>query len=277
MAGSGKSTLTHRLNVHCYQNSIDSYFINLDPAVANIQYGVNIDIRDTIDYKSVMRNHKIGPNSAILTCLNLFCTTFDKAIEFLEANACHSKYVFVDTPGQIEVFTWSASGTIITEVLGSTFPTTLLFTIDSVRCTEDPHCFMSCILYATSIMYKTQLPMVLLFNKKDACETKKLFEWMHDPKTFEEDMMKHSDSYASTLNRSLSVMLSEFYEAMRCLSISSGTGDGLDELFEAFDSCKLEYYDDYMPTRLKNVLKAEKKTQSQLADLEKALTRTSME
>lgn len=27
------------------------------------------------------------------------------------------RYVLIDTPGQIEVFTWSASGTIITEAL----------------------------------------------------------------------------------------------------------------------------------------------------------------
>lgn len=32
-------------------------------------------------------------------------------------------YVFIDTPGQIEVFTWSASGQIITETLASSFPT----------------------------------------------------------------------------------------------------------------------------------------------------------
>lgn len=35
----------------------------------------------------------------------------------------HRRYVFIDTPGQIEVFTWSASGQIITETLASAFPT----------------------------------------------------------------------------------------------------------------------------------------------------------
>jgi len=29
------------------------------------------------------------------------------------------RYIILDTPGQIEVFTWSASGTIITETLVS--------------------------------------------------------------------------------------------------------------------------------------------------------------
>ena len=35
---------------------------------------------------------------------------------------CVSRYVIFDTPGQIEVFTWSASGSIITESLVSQQP-----------------------------------------------------------------------------------------------------------------------------------------------------------
>ena len=35
----------------------------------------------------------------------------------LEQNEQKSKYILIDTPGQIEVFTWSASGQIITETL----------------------------------------------------------------------------------------------------------------------------------------------------------------
>ena len=276
MAGSGKSTLTHRLNLHCYDNNIDSYFVNLDPAVLEVPYGVNIDIRDTINYKDVMSKHQIGPNSAILTCLNLFCTNIDKVVTFLEENRRKVKYIFVDTPGQIEVFTWSASGTIITQVLGSTFPTSILFSIDSVRCTADPLCFMSCILYATSIMCKTQLPMVLLFNKKDACDTDKLFRWMRDPKSFEDDMTKHSDSYASVLNRNLSVILSEFYETMRCISVSSGSGEGINDLFEEFDSCRLEYVNEYRQNVLSKVSQEESRIHKQLNDLENAMGKTGM-
>ena len=35
----------------------------------------------------------------------------------IEQNESKSKYILIDTPGQIEVFTWSASGQIITEAL----------------------------------------------------------------------------------------------------------------------------------------------------------------
>ena len=40
-------------------------------------------------------------------------------MKFIEKAQNMSKYVLIDTPGQIEVFTWSASGTIITEALVS--------------------------------------------------------------------------------------------------------------------------------------------------------------
>ena len=46
------------------------------------------------------------------------------------------RYVVFDTPGQIEVFTWSASGTIITETLVST-PLMAEFLVGLVRCGLD--------------------------------------------------------------------------------------------------------------------------------------------
>lgn len=33
------------------------------------------------------------------------------------------RYIVADTPGQIEIFTWSASGAIITDAFAATFPT----------------------------------------------------------------------------------------------------------------------------------------------------------
>jgi GPN-loop GTPase len=70
------------------------------------------------------------------------------------------------TTGQIEVFTWSASGQIITESLSSTFPTCLAYVVDTPR-TTNPTTFMSNMLYACSILYRTRLPMVIAFNKSD--------------------------------------------------------------------------------------------------------------
>ncbi|RYG53230.1 hypothetical protein EON66_08845, partial [archaeon] len=62
--------------------------------------------------------------------------------------------VLMDTPGQIEVFTWSASGSIITDMVASSFPTVLLFVIDTPR-TQSPVTFMSNMLYACRYVLST--------------------------------------------------------------------------------------------------------------------------
>jgi hypothetical protein len=62
-------------------------------------------------------------------------------------------YILVDTPGQIEAFTWSASGAIMSESLASAFPTVLCFVVDTVRCASSPNTFMSNMLYACSMLY----------------------------------------------------------------------------------------------------------------------------
>lgn len=89
----------------------------------------------------------------------------------IEKRADQLDYVLVDTPGQIEIFTWSASGAIITEAFASTFPTIVTYVVDTPRSTK-PITFMSNMLYACSILYKTRLPLVLAFNKTDVADHK---------------------------------------------------------------------------------------------------------
>ena len=57
------------------------------------------------------------------------------------------RHIILDTPGQIEIFTWSASGAIITDAVASTFPTVVAYIIDTPR-TVAPATFMSNMLYA---------------------------------------------------------------------------------------------------------------------------------
>lgn len=92
-----------------------------------------------------------------------------QVISVIEKRADQLDYVLVDTPGQIEIFTWSASGAIITESFASTFPTVVTYVVDTPR-SVNPNTFMSNMLYACSILYKTRLPLVLAFNKTDVAQ-----------------------------------------------------------------------------------------------------------
>ena len=169
MAGAGKTTLMQRLNAHLHDEGDPYYMVNLDPAVLDTPFGPHVDIRDTVNYKEVMKQYQLGPNGGILTSLNLFATRFDQVIGLMEKRNEREglKYALFDTPGQIEIFTWSASGQIITESLAATYPTVIVYVVDTVRC-KNAVTFMSNMLYACSILYKLKLPLVLALNKVHA-------------------------------------------------------------------------------------------------------------
>lgn len=76
--GTGKTTFMHRLVCHTQASNMRGYVLNLDPAVMTLPFGANIDIRDTVRYKEVMKEYGLGPNGGILTSLNLFSTKFDE-------------------------------------------------------------------------------------------------------------------------------------------------------------------------------------------------------
>jgi len=104
MAGSGKSSLvqvpptcdvshsTQRIHSYVNQVKYPSYLVNLDPAVANVQFKANIDIKDALNYKEVMKQYNLGPNGGILTSLNLFATRFDQVMGFIDKRAPNLKY-----------------------------------------------------------------------------------------------------------------------------------------------------------------------------------------
>lgn len=66
--------------------------MNLDPAVMALPFGANIDIRDTVQYKEVMKQYNLGPNGGILTSLNLFATKFDQ----VKTSFCKPGYIIIN-------------------------------------------------------------------------------------------------------------------------------------------------------------------------------------
>jgi GTPase SAR1 family protein len=94
---------------HLYGQQKPPYVVNLDPAVHNVPYPVNVgmlssllfrintpftDIRDTVKYKEVMKQHNLGPNGAIMTSLNLFATRFDQVMTLVEKRKMEHEYVY---------------------------------------------------------------------------------------------------------------------------------------------------------------------------------------
>lgn len=296
MAGSGKTTFSDRFfhQVLAKTNPVDnisgheavnsnikddgstSYrlpvMVNLDPAVLDVSYPTTIDITETVDYKRVMEQYKLGPNGAILTCLNLFTAQFDKVLSTIQAGSSDAtetegpatltqdpkkQFVLFDTPGQIEVFTWSASGTIITQTLSALYPTVVLYVLDSTVC-ENPGSFISNMLYACSILYKTKLPFILVFNKTDETPHEMYIDWLRDFEVFQQVIADYEEKgieagvggttgFHASFIQSMSLVLEEFYKLLSVVGVSSLTGDGFDELLEKIGQAEHEYWHDFYP------------------------------
>ncbi|CUM49018.1 unnamed protein product [Debaryomyces tyrocola] len=280
MAGSGKTTFMQRLNSHLHTKKSPPYVINLDPAVLKVPFGANIDIRDSVKYKKVMEEYNLGPNGAIVTSLNLFATKIDQVIKLVEKRSDKVENVIIDTPGQIECFIWSASGAIITEAFASTFPTVIAYIVDTPR-NSSPTTFMSNMLYACSILYKTKLPMIIVFNKSDVKNADFAKEWMQDFETFQRALSEDqelngedgtSSGYMSSLVNSMSLMLEEFYSQLDVVGVSSYTGEGFDEFLGAVDN-KVDEYNEYYKAERERILKEkeEKENKRQSSSLNKLM------
>jgi GPN-loop GTPase len=271
MAGSGKTTFVQRINAHLHEKKQPPYVVNLDPAVHHVPFESNIDIRDSVNYKEVMSQYNLGPNGGILTSLNLFTTKIDQIVDILEkrtappppdAQKKQIEHVLVDTPGQIEVFVWSASGEIILGSLASSFPTVIAYVIDTPRASATST-FMSNMLYACSILYKTKLPMILVFNKTDVQDAAFAKEWMDDFEAFQAALRAEEErggaassggpganqgsGYLGSLLHSMSLVLDEFYQHLSVVGVSSMTGHGVDEFFAAVDAKVDEFDKHYRP------------------------------
>jgi len=233
MAGCGKTSVTHRLIAALAASGSKSYTVNLDPAVRGLPYKPNIDIRDTIDYAGIRKKYNLGPNGAILTACNLFATRFDQVISLCTKRKENVSNILVDTPGQIEIFTWSASGTIVCDTFKRVFPTVILYVMDTPR-VSDAQVFMLNMLQCLSIVYKTKLPVVMVYNKVDIVGHEFAGLWMKDLNLIS-SALESASSYASELAKSLVVTVSEFYSELSCVGVSALNDEGFDSLLEILD------------------------------------------
>ncbi|KAF7457318.1 putative XPA binding protein 1 [Cryptosporidium felis] len=240
MAGSGKTSFVSALYQFLSQKQGKQlYTINLDPAVLSCPYPVNINIKSTFEYKKIMKDYGLGPNGAIMTCLSLFSVKFDQVLAILESKTSVD-YVIIDTPGQIEVFNWSASGSIILEGLSISFPTIVTYIVDTVR-SQKPVTFMSNMLYSCSVMYRCKLPFILVFNKIDVIDHLICTKWMKDYDAFSDSVLSCDDSYMASLSRSSALALHEFYKDLKFVGVSSANGSGMSNFMSKLSEACIEF------------------------------------
>lgn len=225
MAGSGKTTFCQRLyswlNTDIVlKNGLNANItsINLDPAVVNPKMPLTVDIRDSIDYRETMDKYNLGPNGAINTCLNLFL------LNFIPPEP--SKYTIVDTPGQIEAFTWSSPGDMVMALLTNVC---ILYIVDLSLC-ANKHVFISNMVFAAALKCKFKRPVLVVFNKADCCGCSEVEKWIRDYNCFREGLAENESELGS-----MALYFEEFYNSLKFAVVSSFTGMGKHEFLSVVD------------------------------------------
>lgn len=230
-AGSGKSLFTSSFTQFLETNKKKVYIVNLDPAVVYLDYEPNLDIRDTVNFKNVMKSYNLGPNGAIVTCINMFVTKIDQIIDLIDSKKDIYDYIVIDTPGQIELFTWSVAGEIISISLASKFSCKVFFIVDSSKC-QNVKLFIGNILHICSVYYKLGLPLEIIFNKSDNCNKEKLLNYMKLDDSFTKIIEKQIPNYSSELLTSMSETFEEIFKSFPFYFASSISFNGMQDIYD---------------------------------------------
>lgn len=162
--GSGKTTYCGRIN-DFYKHKLNRKveIINLDPANENISYCPKIDIMELITVEDVMESFSLGPNGALMYCMEYLEKNFDWLLNQLEK--IQNSYLIFDMPGQVELYTHHKSiKNIFSKLTKLDYNLCAVLLIDSHYCSDPPK-FISTLLLSLSTMMQLELPHVNVLSK----------------------------------------------------------------------------------------------------------------
>ena len=223
-AGSGKSMLTSKILEYYQKNGVFASALNLDPGVESLPYRPDVDVRDYVDIVQIMKQYDLGPNGSMIMANDLIASKIDDIQN--EIHGVNPDYLIVDTPGQIELFAYRASGPFFIQNIDASEKTNI-FLYDGAMIAS-PTNFISISLLATSIKLRLGLPTINVMTKTDLIPDKidQVLKWSSNPISLEEELKTlegETYSFATDILRTLNI--GEF--AGDLIPISNLTGEGM--------------------------------------------------
>jgi len=223
-AGSGKSMLTSKILEYYQKNGVFASALNLDPGVESLPYRPDVDVRDYVDIVQIMKQYDLGPNGSMIMANDLIATKIEDIQN--EIHGVNPDYLIVDTPGQIELFAYRASGPFFIQNIDACEKTNI-FLYDGTMIAS-PSNFISISLLATSIKLRLGLPTINVMTKTDLIPDKidQVLKWSSDPISLEEELKTlEGETYSLATDILRTLNIGEF--AGDLIPISNLTGEGM--------------------------------------------------
>ena len=230
-AGSGKSLLTARLLEWYHSNEVTPISINLDPGVSKLQYDPDIDVREFIDFYSIMEDYNLGPNGSLILANDLISTKIEEIQN--QVQELNPDYIIIDTPGQIELFAFRSSGPYFISNFYSDTKVTL-FTIDGTLATS-PISFVSLLFLSQSIKLRLGIPQINVLTKRDKIIEKlpEILDWSNSMTSIQNSLNHEKDIEQSLLGKDIIRTLYKSGNMLSPIAMSNITMNGMVNLSAA--------------------------------------------
>lgn len=184
--GSGKTTYCEKVTAFYKELDRKVCVVNLDPANENMKYEAEIDVMQLISVEDAMNHFNLGPNGALMYCMEYLESNFDWLLEQLKKSL--NNYFIFDCPGQVELYTHHKSmGNIFEKLEKLGYHLCTVHLIDSHYCSQ-PSKFISTLLLSLNTMLQMKLPHVNVLSKADLL------------KQFESKLLFNLDFYTDVLD-----------------------------------------------------------------------------
>jgi GTPase SAR1 family protein len=224
-AGSGKSLLTGTFTDWLRLSKQNVIAVNLDPGVLTLPYTPDIDIRDYVKIEQLMTQYELGPNGALIMAADLIAEETERLGD--EIASFSPDIAVIDTPGQMELFAFRASGPYIANELTKE-PKTLIYLFDSVFCTN-PLNYVSNVFLSAAVYNRFFVPQIHVLSKSDLLppeQMKQIVDWSANPTSLEDAIDEKLTGTGRLLSRDVIRAVYRLGLKFLLLPVSSKTNDG---------------------------------------------------
>ncbi|XP_028040705.1 GPN-loop GTPase 2 [Bombyx mandarina] len=164
--GAGKTTYCMKMSDMLKTLGRQVIIVNLDPANDTMNYKPDIDIRELIVLEEVMEQIDLGPNGALLYCMEYLESNIDWLLNQLHGD--NGTTFLFDLPGQVELYCHHKSlSNIVSKLTNvSNMLLCVVHLIDSHHC-SDAGKFIAALMLSLSAMLNIGLPHINLLTKSD--------------------------------------------------------------------------------------------------------------
>lgn len=168
-AGVGKSSYCKVMQEHADASHRSIFVGNLDPAAEYFEYRASFDVRDLVKADDVMEEHGLGPNGALIYCMEHLIRNLEWLYDQLDAFG-EDDYLILDCPGQVELYSHlPVMKRLVNALQMSGYRVASVYLLDALFVLE-PAKFISGCMLSLSCMLQLELPHVNVITKCDMAD-----------------------------------------------------------------------------------------------------------